>query len=222
MCRSDAVEPPHAYVHQHQVGTVGRHGRYDLVAVIALGDDLETVVRSQDSGGPGAHDWLIVDDNYPNHGRDCSWPAAASGSRASTRHPSAVGPASRSPPSARARSRMPISPKCAWSWSWAAGARPWSATTSRTSPASESRSTTKSTRLEGAWRATFANASRPMRCRAVPTGPSMPAVGVAISVVTSSPARRYSPISPTRSAEPGRAGSVPRSLIRNDPTVNRI
>ena len=39
-------------------------------------------------------------------------PAASSGSRASTRQPSGVGPASSSPPSARARSRMPTSPKC--------------------------------------------------------------------------------------------------------------
>ena len=59
-------------------------GGGNLVAVAALGDDVEPVVGTEDAGDAGAHDGLVVDDDRADHGGNCS----------STRQPSAVGPAS--------------------------------------------------------------------------------------------------------------------------------
>ncbi len=64
-------------------------GEY-LVAVAAFGDDFEAVVGSEDAGDAGAHDGLVVDDDRADHGATGS----AIGTLASTRQPSAVGPAS--------------------------------------------------------------------------------------------------------------------------------
>ena len=89
-----------------------RHRLRDLVAVAALGDDLETVLGTEDADDATAHDRLVVDDDDADHDRhDSLLGAARIGSRASTRQPSIVVPASRLPPSARARSLIPISPK---------------------------------------------------------------------------------------------------------------
>jgi hypothetical protein len=96
----------------------------------------------------------------------------------------------------------------------AAGARPWSATTSEL-PARR-RDPRRNPRGCEAWRATFANASRLMRYSAVPTGPRYPPPTPRLGL-TSIPARRYSSTSPTRSAELGRADRF-RLLIRNDAT----
>ena len=73
-------------------------------AVAALGDDLEPVLRRQDPRDARAHDRLVVDETDADHA------GASTGSRHVTRQPPGVGPASRSPPSAAARSRMPTSP----------------------------------------------------------------------------------------------------------------
>ena len=58
----------HADVHQHDIGLVQLDGRGDLVAVAALGDDLEAVGGPEDAGDPGPHHRLVVDDQDPDHG----------------------------------------------------------------------------------------------------------------------------------------------------------
>ena len=114
---------------------LGRRGG-DLVAVVALGDDLEPVVGAEDAGDAGAHDRLVVDDEHADHGAGTrARSMRGTGRSASTRQPSPTGPAWSSPPSARARSRMPTRPKCPASGSGSAAGRPWSATTSRTASA---------------------------------------------------------------------------------------
>ena len=77
-----------------------------LPAVGALRYDLEAVRRRENSRQPGSDDGLIVDDCDSDH-RLCS---SSSGSRHRTSQPSRVGPAANSPPSAVARSSIPISP----------------------------------------------------------------------------------------------------------------
>ena len=97
--------------------TSGRSGGQPLdgfVAIDALGDNLEPVRRGEDPGQPGPDDRLVVDERDTDHGVRAS-PAriasfAPSGSVQLTRQPRRVGPAVSSPPSAVARSRMPISP----------------------------------------------------------------------------------------------------------------
>ena len=71
-----------------------------------LGDDLEAVGRREDSREAGADDRLVVDEG----GSDHRLPRSSSGSSQRTRQPSRVGPAVSSPPSAVARSCIPISP----------------------------------------------------------------------------------------------------------------
>ena len=61
------VDPAHAHVHQHHVGPVGGDGVDHLVAVVALGHDLEPVLGPEDAGHPGPHDRLVVDDQHPDH-----------------------------------------------------------------------------------------------------------------------------------------------------------
>ena len=73
----DAVHPAHADVHQHEVGLVRGDGGGDLVAVAALGDDLEAVVGAEDAGDAGAHDGLVVDDDDADHDATSSSRGAA-------------------------------------------------------------------------------------------------------------------------------------------------
>ena len=81
-------------------------GGEHLVAVVALGDDLEAVVGSEDAGDAGAHDGLVVDDERRGSRRDdvdVGRGERAGGRRRASRRPSGR-PRAR-PPSARARSR---------------------------------------------------------------------------------------------------------------------
>ena len=67
--RRHAVHPAHPHVHQDEVGAVLGDRLGDLVAVAALGDDLEAVVGSEDAGDAAAHDRLVVDDDDADHDR---------------------------------------------------------------------------------------------------------------------------------------------------------
>ena len=147
-----------------------------LVAVVALGHDLEAVVGPEDAGDAGPHDRLVVDDEDPDHVRHgVVAGAAATGRRASTRQPSggraglelaAEGPGplphARRGRSARRRRS-------------ARAAGPAVVDDDEVDLAHRRRRRASSTRLPAAWRATLASASRAMRCRAVPIGPSMAA-----------------------------------------------
>ena len=86
-----------------ELGAHGTHMGLD-------GGLLDAVGGAEDAGRAGAHDRLVVDDDDPDQGTNPSRPAGVSGSRASTRQPSQVGPASNSPPTALARSRIPTNP----------------------------------------------------------------------------------------------------------------
>ena len=76
-----------------------------LPAVDTLRDDLETVLGREDSRKAGSDDGLVVDESGADHR-----PTRSRGRRQVTSHPSGVGPAANSPPSAVARSCIPISP----------------------------------------------------------------------------------------------------------------
>jgi hypothetical protein len=104
--RGDAVETGHPHIHQDDVRMEGGQLRDRLPAVGILSDDLEAVGRREDSRQPGADDGLVVDDR----GSDHRLPLSSAGSTQRTRQPSGVGPAANSPPSAVARSCIPISP----------------------------------------------------------------------------------------------------------------
>ena len=93
--RRHAVHPAHAHVHQDEIGLVGGDCRYDLVAVGALGDDLEAVGGREDAGDARAHDRLVVDHQHADHvarhlTASSLLGAGGIGRRASTRHPSTV------------------------------------------------------------------------------------------------------------------------------------
>ena len=105
-CRRDAVESRHADVHEDNVRAERRELLHRLAAVGTLGHDLEAVRRGENSRQPGSDDGLVVDDGGSNH----RLPSSSTGSSQRTRQPSRVGPASRLPPSAVARSCIPISP----------------------------------------------------------------------------------------------------------------
>src|SRR5215217_1664867 len=115
LCRGlDTVKPRHADVHQDHIRAQLRQALYGLPAVDALGDDLESIARGEDPRQTGPDDRLVVDERHADH-RVAASPApietfASSGSRQLTRQPSAVGPAVSSPPSAVARSRIPVKP----------------------------------------------------------------------------------------------------------------
>ena len=108
-------------------------GGGDLVAVAALGDDLEAVVGSEDAGDAGAHDGLVVDDDDADHDRDQLVARRGEDRQAGLDAP-AVGrrPGLELPPSARARSAMPTRPKCPALGSGGGAGRPRSATVRRT------------------------------------------------------------------------------------------
>jgi hypothetical protein len=110
----DAVQARHADVHQDDVGPQGAQPLDGFMAADALGHDVEPVRRGEDSRQAGTDDRLVVDERHPDHRVTPSATGtaslASSGSVQVTSQPSGVGPAVSSPPSADARSRIPISP----------------------------------------------------------------------------------------------------------------
>src|SRR5690606_40065766 len=61
-CRGDAVEPRHAYVHQHDVGAGGGDGGGHVRAVGHLADDLEVRLAVDDDAQASANEGLVVDE----------------------------------------------------------------------------------------------------------------------------------------------------------------
>ena len=110
----DAVQAGHADVHQDDVGPQGGQPLDGFEATDALGHDLEPVGGGEDPGQAGPDDRLVVHERHPDHRVPPSATGrasfASSGSVQVTSHPSGVGPAVSSPPSAAARSRIPTSP----------------------------------------------------------------------------------------------------------------
>ena len=104
-CRFEPVEAGHADVHPYDIGAEGLREGDGLFAVGGFADDVEVVAGVEKSPEPAAHQGLVVGECHPDHAR------ASRGSRAATRKPPAGrGAASRSPPSAVARSRIPSIP----------------------------------------------------------------------------------------------------------------
>jgi hypothetical protein len=104
--RGDAVETRHPDIHEDDVRAKRRQLLHRLATVGTLGDDLKAVRRRQDSGEARPDDRLVVDDGDSDH----RLLPFSTGSSHRTRQPSPVGPAANSPPSAVARSCIPISP----------------------------------------------------------------------------------------------------------------
>src|SRR5512132_974848 len=102
----NTVERRHPDVHQDDVRAQGRKVLHGLAAIGTFGDDIEAVFGREDSGQAGSDDSLVVNKSGPNH----RLPRSSTGSSQLTRQPSRVGPAANSPPSAVARSCIPISP----------------------------------------------------------------------------------------------------------------
>jgi hypothetical protein len=84
----------------------GRQLLHRLAAVSALRYDFEAVRGGENSRQPGSDEGLVVDDRDSDH----RLPSSSTGNSQRTRQPSGVGPASNAPPSAVARSCIPISP----------------------------------------------------------------------------------------------------------------
>ena len=68
------------------------------LAVGGLADDLDVGLVLEDHPEPGPHELLVVDQDDPDRGHAPATGSASTGSRAWTRKPVGVGPASKSPP----------------------------------------------------------------------------------------------------------------------------
>ena len=101
----EAVEDGHANVHEHHFGYEALRQLHGRFAVIGLPDDLDVVLRIEQSAEAGADKRLIVCEQHGDHR------APSIGSSARTRKPPpGRGPISSRPPSAAVRSRMPAMP----------------------------------------------------------------------------------------------------------------
>src|SRR5690606_38647980 len=142
--RRDAVHPRHLDVEQDDVGSVLDREGDRLVPVPALGDDGDVVLRVEQRAQPAADERLVVHQHDPDH------PASPVGSSARTAKPPPGRPsATRWPPSAAVRSRIPTSPSPVGA---GAPASP--------RPASSSRTTTQPGRWSTWTRAVLARACR--------------------------------------------------------------
>src|SRR4029078_8624072 len=115
--------------------------------VVGLGHDLHVGLAVDQHLQPGADDPVVVRDQHPDH--------------VGTRKVIVVPPpgaerTSRSPPTSRARSAMPTSPRPG---PRTAGAEPRPSSLTRSSTPSSSVSTPSSTTVAPAWRVTFVSAS---------------------------------------------------------------
>src|SRR5690606_2390955 len=172
------VELGHADVHQHHVGPQLAGERHGPGAVARLAHHLQVVLVAEDRPEPGPYQGLVVGQQHADH------VAPFSGSEARTRKPpSGRGPASRLPPSAAARSRMPRSPKPLPSVYVTPG--PSSSTRIMISPSPAVTASLASPAPE--WRATFVSASRMIRVAARSTSTGSRSSGPDSSVWTFSP-----------------------------------
>jgi hypothetical protein len=127
-----------------------------LPAVGTLGDDLEPVRGREDPRETRADDGLVVDESDPDH----RLLPSPTGSWQLNRHPLGVGPAANSPPSAVARSCMPIRPYLGRSRSKEEDDGTIGPVVSATMATRPFVSSSPSDVLaRGAWRAAFASAS---------------------------------------------------------------
>ena len=111
--RSRGLHPVHAghsQIHQHDVGLPGADQLQRLGAVLGQPDHLGLGEGRDDGGQALAHDTLVVGDEDLHASTACASTAGVNGTTASTRQPSAVGPASTWPPSRATRSAMPGKP----------------------------------------------------------------------------------------------------------------
>src|SRR5439155_1040294 len=155
--RLQAVRTRHANVHEEHVGALAAGDPDGFVAVAGLTDHLDVVLGVEQGAEAGAHERLVI-----RHG-DTDHDGASSGSRAWTaKPPPACGPASRRPPRAAARSRMPAMPVPAPdALDWLAPPRPSSTTSTVRTPSSWVMQTLADWAL--AWRVTLVSASCTMR-----------------------------------------------------------
>lgn len=101
----DAVHHRHSDVHENDVGG-GRPNHVDALASVGRFADYPHLgARAEDQFQSGSHEALIIHQHNRYRHR-----TASLGSEAATWNPSTVGPASKVPPCARTRSRMPLSP----------------------------------------------------------------------------------------------------------------
>src|SRR6187200_1183555 len=162
---ADSITARHADVHQDDIGMFASDDRKRSVPVARCADHDDLRIRSEQSSEARAYELLVIDDHDGDHrGR-----SEATGRLAVTRNPpSWAGPADRLPPSASARSRIPVMPlpppEC--------GPRPLAAPSPSSRIATSTRPSWWSTctlAVEAcACRTTFVSASRVMRYTAAP------------------------------------------------------
>ena len=99
----EPVDPRHADVHQHDVGSLGRSQVDGRLAVAGLADDLDVVLGVERARGTRPARALVVGEDDADHAD----PAHVTRDR---NPPPGRGPASQRPPVASARSRIPTSP----------------------------------------------------------------------------------------------------------------
>src|SRR5207302_4280502 len=103
--RLESVEDRHPDVHQDHIGIRLARKLDGVAAVFRLADDLDAVLGVEQGAEPGAHERLVVCQQYADHG------TPPIGRWADTRKPPpGPVPASSRPPSATARSRIPAIP----------------------------------------------------------------------------------------------------------------
>lgn len=107
LCGVEAVEAWHLDVEQRYLDVEVAGGGDGFVAGRGLGDDRDATGGFEDGAEPGADEGLVVGDEHPERKAHAEAVGRVTWMRW---RPSSVGPASRVPPSALTRSRMPASP----------------------------------------------------------------------------------------------------------------
>ncbi len=102
----ESVEAGHPDVEQADIRSQLVRQPDRLVAVGGLPDDLDVGLRVEDQAQTGADDRLVVGDEHSDHRA----PPTSGSDAVTVQPPPASGPAWNSPPSSRARSRMPMMP----------------------------------------------------------------------------------------------------------------
>src|SRR5262249_60371699 len=110
--RLDAVDPGHAYVHEHDIGMQLLAGPYCPCSVRCRGDDGEVRLRVEELGEHITHDLMVVgDDDAYGSGFGHGDVSTLAGRMASTRYPTpGAAPVRAVPPTPAARSCMPSTP----------------------------------------------------------------------------------------------------------------
>jgi hypothetical protein len=68
----DAVHDRHSDVHEHDVGPDARDCVYGIRSVAGLADDMNVRLGLEELDEPGAHELLVVHDEYPGAHRSRS------------------------------------------------------------------------------------------------------------------------------------------------------